>query len=62
MSTSLSDMAAAGISSCCSAKVYFQDICAECKEHCTAIVEEEPVVCPDCYGYNGWHNRESCLQ
>jgi len=36
----LADITADGVSSCCSAKVYL-DICADCKEHCEVVNEED---------------------
>lgn len=45
MSTSLMDMQEDGQSSCCGAKVYM-GICADCKEHCDAVGDEdEDTVC-----------------
>ncbi len=38
--TSLQDMQEDGASSCCGAKVYM-GICADCKEHCDAIQDEQ---------------------
>jgi len=28
------------ISNCCSARIYYPDICADCKEHCEGVREE----------------------
>ena len=36
----LNDVLEDGGSSCCGAKVYF-DICADCKEHCDLVTEED---------------------
>ena len=37
----LADAIQEGSSNCCGAKVYIPDICAECKEHCEIITDEE---------------------
>lgn len=40
MTELLNDATLEGVSSCCGAKVYQGDICAECREHCDAVTEE----------------------
>ena len=40
MSTSLEDLREEGGSNCCGATVY-NGMCAECKEHCEAVPDEE---------------------
>jgi hypothetical protein len=32
------------VSDCCGASVYINGICAECKDHCTPIEEEEDLM------------------
>jgi len=29
------------VSNCCGARVYYYDLCEDCKEHCTPTTEEE---------------------
>jgi len=42
MTTYLHDLYEYGVvSDCCGASVYLGDMCADCKEHCTPITEEE---------------------
>lgn len=40
MSTTIQDLTLKGTSSCCDAKVYVGDVCADCGEHCDAVMEE----------------------
>lgn len=40
MPTSLMDMEEDGSSNCCGAKVYM-GICADCKEHCEAVADDD---------------------
>jgi hypothetical protein len=39
--TTIQDLTAKGLSSCCSSKVSITGVCFECKEHCDAIDENE---------------------
>ncbi len=43
MTTELYDYEEKGVSNCCSAKVLL-GVCAECKEHCEAVDEDEESV------------------
>lgn len=51
MSVELSDFFEGGVfSNCCGARVMMGDICADCKEHCEAVKEDEEdeiVVAPE---------------
>jgi len=42
MSMDINDVYEYGVESdCCGARVIYTDICADCKEHCTPVDEEE---------------------
>ena len=50
MSTDYNDVYEYGVESdCCGASVYLNGICAECKDHCTPVYEEEEVSIMDVY-------------
>lgn len=41
MSFEREDMFEPGSSNCCGARVYLNGICADCKEHCEVVEDEE---------------------
>lgn len=41
MTTEIKDLYEDGESSCCGARVITPDICADCKEHCSVVKEDE---------------------
>ena len=45
----LTDITQGGtMSDCCGANVYYEDICGDCKEHCTPVYDD--IECPECQG------------
>lgn len=44
------------LSNCCSAKIINEDICSDCKEHCS------PDICDECGGKNGNHEDISTME
>lgn len=44
------------LSNCCSAKIINEDICSDCKEHCS------PDICEICGGINGKHEEISTME
>ena len=50
MSIDYSDVWELGaVSDCCNAGVYLNGICAECKDHCTPVYDDNILECDVCY-------------